>query len=111
MKYDKNMDNYKVDTRWDSRGMGYSEFIDHQNELTREEVKEEVKNKYNNKIDELENKIQSYKHDLKVCEDEDLKLRDMIDKHLKFNYKHRYIIKALKFIDKIKFPRIKIDWK
>ena len=44
-------------------------------------------------------------------EDEDLKLRDIIDNHLAFNYKHRYIIKVLKFIDKIKLPRVKIDWR
>ena len=66
-----------------------------------------------NKIEILKNEIKEYKHDLKVCEDEDLKLRDVIDEHLKFNHKHRYIIKVLKFVDKIKIklPRVKVEWK
>ena len=94
-------------------GLGYSELIYMQNELTRDEVEQEIKNKYINKIDKLEDDIKAYKHDLKVCEDEDLKLRDVIDEHLKFNYKHRYIIKVLKFVDKIKIklPRVKVEWK
>ena len=92
MRYDKNMDNYM----------------------------EQVYNVYSNdddvvklekKIRLLENDIKAHKQDLRVCEDEDLKLRDIIDNHLAFNYKHRYIIKVLKFIDKIKLPRVKIDWR
>ena len=69
--------------------------------------------KLEKKVSKLEYDIKSYRHDLRVCEDEDLKLRDIIDNHQAFNYKHRYIIKVLKFIDKIiiKLPRVKIDWR
>ena len=69
--------------------------------------------KLEKKISKLEYDIKSYRHDLRVCEDEDLKLRDVIDEHLKFNHKHKLVIKVLKFIDKIiiKLPRVKIDWR
>ena len=94
MRYDKNMDNYI------------------------EQVYNVLSNdddvvKLEKKISKLENDIKEYKHDSRVCEDEDLKLRNIIDEHLAFNHKHRLVIKVLKFIDKIKIklPRVKIDWR
>ena len=96
MRYDKNMDNYR-----EQIANIYANLDD------------DVLVKLEKKISKLESEIRYYKQDLRVCEDEDLILRDIINNHIAFNYKHRIIIKVLKFIDKIiiKLPRVRFEWR
>ena len=63
------------------------------------------------KMDRLEKEISDRRKDAKVSEGVELRLCEINDKNHVFNYKHRYIIKLLKFIDKIKLPRITIEWR
>ena len=63
------------------------------------------------KMDILEKEISERRQDAKVNELEEERLQSIIDDYYTFNKKHRLIFKLLKFIDKVKLPRIKIDWR
>ena len=63
------------------------------------------------RIDILEKEISERRQDAKVNELEEERLQSIIDDYYTFNKKHRLIFKLLRFIDRIKLPRITIDWR
>ena len=63
------------------------------------------------KMDSLEKEILDRRQDAKVNVLEEERLQSIIDDYYTFNKKHRLIFKLLKFIERIKLPRITIDWR
>jgi len=98
-------------TKWSNS----NDFYNVMNMITMEEAlvkaRVEIFDEFDYKLNRLKKENQELLSDVKVCEDEDIKQRDIINEYKHFNYKHRFIIKVLSFIDNIKLPRIKIEWR
>jgi len=110
-KYISKKANIIKNAKWNNDNDMREAFNILQMEEAREIAKKELFKEFELKLNSLRVENKELTHDIKVCEDEDIKQRDIINKHSQFNYKHRFIIKVLRFIDNVKLPRIKIEWR